>query len=169
MRKRTSSSGPQGPGSGPGRSGPSGAAGWGWGRAGSAAPSLPLSRAPMVCRSKARQVLGQVLGQPYSTPSSPPSGPHLARSSGSSGRENPSAGLQPPSSARLRSCAGRGWRRDVTALPPTEQFCPGGGAQQAQTNPPVTSQSRLNLQGTRPAPSQTRRPTQAPKVGCCWG
>lgn len=58
MRKRTSSSGPQGPGSGWGRSGASGAPGWGWGWGwgwgctGSGAPWPPLSRAPMVCKEK---------------------------------------------------------------------------------------------------------------------
>lgn len=54
MRKRTSSSGPQGLGSGWGRSGASGAPGWGWGWActGSGAPWPPLSRAPIVCKEK---------------------------------------------------------------------------------------------------------------------
>ena len=54
MRKRTSSSGPQGLGSGWGRSGASGASGWGWGWActGSGAPWPPLSRAPIVCKEK---------------------------------------------------------------------------------------------------------------------
>lgn len=56
MRKRTSSSGPQGLGSGWGRSGASGAPGWGWGWGwactGSGAPWPPLSRAPIVCKEK---------------------------------------------------------------------------------------------------------------------
>lgn len=72
MRKRTSSSGPQGLGSGWGRSGASGAPGWGWGWActGSGAPWPPLSRAPIVCKEKPLDA-----GQLHETRSSRPATP----------------------------------------------------------------------------------------------
>lgn len=70
MRKRTSSSGPQGLGSGWGRSGASGAPGWGWACTGSGAPWPPLSRAPIVCKEKPLDA-----GQLHETRSSRPATP----------------------------------------------------------------------------------------------
>lgn len=98
MRKRTSSSGPQGLGSGRGRSGPSGASGWGWGCGwacgwgcgwgcgGSVEPWPPLSCAPMFSQRR------------------------------SPGSEQSQRGSPLP--ARQRRCVWRHWRPDVTAHEP---------------------------------------------------
>lgn len=101
MRKRTSSSGPQGPGSGWGRSGAAGAPGWGWGWGwgctGSGAPWPPLSRPPMVCKEKP---LGADRLHATQSSRTAPARPGPARPSPlavrAAGLQNPSAGACAP-------------------------------------------------------------------------
>lgn len=167
MRKRTSSSGPQGPGSGWGRSGASGAPGWGWGWGSgwgwgctcSGAPWPPLSRAPMVCKERPSGV-----GQPHATQPPRPAParpcPHLAPPEPRVSRiPAPASGLR-----KQRSDAGRGWRRDLTARRPRPSPRPAqrrstsrGRARQTRLHPPATGQCRSNVPG--PAPHTARRHT----------
>lgn len=164
MRKRTSSSGPQGPGSGWGRSGASGApgwgwgwgwgSGWGWGCTCSGAPWPPLSRAPMVCKERPSGV-----GQPHATQPPRPAParpcPHLAPPEPRVSRiPAPASGLR-----KQRSDAGRGWRRDLTARrprpPPARRSAaphPGGGP----GRPDSTHQPPANAAPTSRGPPRTQ-------------